>query len=96
MSGRRILLGISDNQGNSVAKSENGRYTVFVANRDLWQFDQGDGGRSSLVQVFSFRGEDQTDVRDNFACHNIKILSADDGGNVDFLIYGYMNRGAHE
>lgn len=96
VSGRRILLGISDNQGNSVAKSENGRYTVFVANRDLWQFDQGDGGRSSLVQVFSFCGEDQTDVRDNFACHNIKILSADDGGNVDFLIYGYMNRGTHE
>lgn len=97
VSGRRILLGIAGDSRIPVVKSGDGRYTAFVVNRDLWQFDRGsDGGRGSLVKVFSFRSEDQTNIRNNYDCHGIKILNVDDGGNVDFLIYGYMNRGVHE
>lgn len=25
-----------------------------------------------------------------------RILKADEGGSIDFVVYGYMNRGEHE
>ena len=28
--------------------------------------------------------------------HDIKLLSVENNGDVDFMVYGYMNRGAHE
>ena len=97
ISGKRILLGIAADPEITVKKSENERYTAFVVNRDLWQFDRGDKDHdASLMKLFSFRSEDQTDLRDNFDGHDIRILDVDDSGNVSFLVCGYMNRGIHE
>ena len=36
------------------------------------------------------------DARTLYDGHKIKILNVDEGGNVIFLVYGYMNRGRHE
>ena len=97
VSGKRILLGISNDDSVSAVKSEDGRYTAFVTARDLWLFDQGKGkSGSSLTRVFTFRGQDRTEIRNNFDRHDIKILNVDESGSVDFLLYGYMNRGLHE
>lgn len=97
VSGKRILLGISNDSAVSAVKSSSGKYTAFVSARDLWLFEQGTGrSASSLVRVFSFRGEDRTEMRSNYDSHDIRILNVDDSGNVDFLVYGYMNRGVHE
>lgn len=46
-SGKRILLGISDGEGMYAKKSENGRYTVFVTNRELWAYDREEGRQPS-------------------------------------------------
>ncbi len=35
-------------------------------------------------------------MRTNFNSHGVKILSVSEEGNIDFLVYGYMNRGNHE
>lgn len=97
VSGKRILLGIAEDAEMPAVRSENGRYTVFAVGRDLWQYDRGEDGRGeALTEIFSFRGQDRTDVRENFDNHEVRILRADDGGDVDFLVCGYMNRGRHE
>ena len=36
------------------------------------------------------------DIRENYDEHAIRILKADEGGSIDFVVYGYMNRGEHE
>ena len=36
------------------------------------------------------------DARTLYDGNRITILNADEGGNVTFLVYGYMNRGRHE
>ena len=36
------------------------------------------------------------DVRADYGKHNVKVLAASDEGDVDFLVYGYMNRGTYE
>lgn len=92
-SGRRILLGIGNDDVVSQAKSDNGQYQAFVFNRDLWCYDQGE---KQAEKIFSFRDIHDTSGRSSIRQHGIKILSVEDNGNVEFLVYGYMNRGNHE
>lgn len=90
--GSRIMLGIG-NGDFSIEKSEAERYTAFVALRELFLVDSSE---DSLVKVYTFRSGKDSGIRSNFYKHNIKIFRVDDDGNIDFLVYGYMNRGKHE
>ncbi|MEY8338613.1 hypothetical protein AALB16_11425 [Lachnospiraceae bacterium 62-35] len=91
-SGRRIVLGITNDEKIQVKKSENNRFLAFMTNRDLWFFDQEE---NRAVKIFSFRGsENEEEI--SYDRHSVKIINAQDNGNVDFLVYGYMNRGSHE
>ena len=91
--GKRILLGIIDPEEVRTAKSPSGNQIAYVVNRDLWTFDQkGEHG----VKVFSFRSKEDDRIRSGYDQHDIKILSVGDNGDVNFLVYGYMNRGIHE
>ena len=36
------------------------------------------------------------DIRENYQEHDIRILRVDEGGSLDFVVYGYMNCGEHE
>ena len=92
-SGKRIMLGITNDERVGVKPSSDGKILAFLANRDLWSYDQDD---RRAVKIFSFREEDETDVRGNYRQHDIRILNVEDDGDIDFLVYGYMNRGRHE
>lgn len=91
--GKRILLGITNDDRVGVERSPNGKILAYRANRDLWSYDQSE---RRGVKIFSFRGSDMKDLRNSYARHDIRILSVEDSGDVDFLVYGYMNRGNHE
>lgn len=92
-SGKRILLGITGDDSVRAVKSPKSRYIAFKTNGDLWTYDQTD---NNLVRVFTFDSSQDDGVRSNYDKHDIKILSANDDGSVDFLVYGYMNRGKYE
>ena len=88
----RIQLGIRDKK-IEYAVSEAGDVIAFVQEGELWCFDRIN---NKIVQVFSFRGAEGMDMRDNWDQHDIKIARVDEAGSVDFVVYGYMNRGNHE
>lgn len=88
----RIQLGIR-NPDIEYAVSETGDVVAFVQEGELWSFDRVN---HKIVQVFSFRGTEGIDERENWDQHDIKIARVDEAGSVDFVVYGYMNRGAHE
>ncbi len=90
--GKRINLGITNRDVLQTMKSSNGRYLVFKDDKELWSYDQT-GKRA--VNIFSFRSENDR-LRAGYDQHDIKILSVSDTGNIDFVVYGYMNRGRHE
>ena len=92
-SGKRIMLGISNQDEIRTAKSPSGDFLAYAVNRDLWTYDQS---REHAVKVFSFRSGEDDGLRSGYDQHDIKILSVKDNGDVDFLVYGYMNRGIHE
>lgn len=88
----KLLLGITG-EDVSMLESEDGNTVVFeVANR-LFSYDVAN---NKLTVIFSFYDEDNWDERTLYGDHAIKILDVDEGGNVLFALYGYMNRGRHE
>lgn len=53
-------------------------------------------GDGKVTQVFSFRKTENGDFRDSRVQHDIKIIRVSEEGDIDFVVYGYMNRGTHE
>lgn len=95
-SGKRIVLGVADGENLYAKKSANGRFMAFVNNRELWSYDTGGG---VIARVFAFGGADEKDLGDLRAIqdrHDVEILQVADNGDMEFLVYGYMNRGSHE
>lgn len=95
-SGKRILLGISDGEDVYAKKSADGRYAAYVNQRELWSYDSKEG---ISARIFAFGGSGETDLKDLRAMnahHGIEILEVSENGDLDFLVYGYMNRGIHE
>ena len=66
---------------------------AFIRNRELWFYDLE---KNEITKVFSFRQTDTDYIRDTYDQHNIRILNMDVEGNMDFMVYGYMNRGQYE
>ena len=88
----KIYLGITDNYVN-MQESTDGSMVAFVQNGALYAFRSVD---SRIIRVFSFADDKNPDERNDFNEHDIKILSVDETGNIQFMVYGYMNRGRHE
>ncbi|MCD8223154.1 MAG: hypothetical protein LUD07_13405 [Clostridiales bacterium] len=91
-SGKRLMIGIGNDDEISVTKSPDGQVLAFRANRDLWCYQQRE---RRAVRIFSFRSE-ENDLRSDHREHDIRILGVEDNGDMNFLVYGYHNRGSHE
>lgn len=89
----RLLLGIGSNENVTYLASDDNEKVCFVKNRQLWYYSYQ---ATAVTKVFSFQTEDGTDERAGYNQHDIHILTMDEEGNIDFLVYGYMNRGRHE
>lgn len=87
-----LNLGIV-NENLTYTYSEEGNQTAFVTTGELWSYNKEE---DKLYSVFSFLNQDYTNVRTNGGQHDIKILSLEENGDMDFLVYGYMSRGNHE
>ncbi len=88
----KILLGIVD-ENVPLVESTDGNIVLFqVANR-LCSYNVTTG---KMTVLFCFYDEKNADARTLYGQHKMKILDVDEGGNVHFAVYGYMNRGRHE
>ncbi len=93
VSGNTINLGIRSDNVDFKA-NETGNVICFVQQGELWSYNQVE---NKMTQVFSFRSQEGMDIRENYNEHDIRILrTTDEGGSIDFVVYGYMNRGEHE
>lgn len=88
----KILLGITD-ENVGMMESADGNTVVFS---DMGQLLSYNAATNRLTVIFSFYDKDNADRRTLYDNHGIKILDVDEGGNVKFAVYGYMNRGRHE
>lgn len=87
-----LLLGVRSKDVDYLT-NEDGSVTAFTQNGDLWSYVPDTG---KFVEIFTFRKDTESDFRDARVEHDIKLLSVENNGDVHFMVYGYMNRGAHE
>lgn len=87
-----IQLGIRS-EDVEFQENEAGTIVAFVQEGELWCYNEVE---NNLAKVFSFRGYEGIDSRENNGNHEIKVVSIDEAGSVDYIVYGYMNRGTHE
>ena len=87
-----LLLGVRSKDVDYLT-NEDGSVTAFTQNGDLWSYVPDTG---KFVEIFTFRKNTESDFRDARVEHDIKLLSVENNGDVHFMVYGYMNRGAHE
>jgi hypothetical protein len=85
-----IAFGIQSEEPNYL-KNDEENVVAFVRQGQLWSYDFGQN-RLSLVYGF----EDGDDARGFYQAHDFRLLDVDDSGSMDFLVYGYMNRGRYE
>ncbi|MDE7250191.1 MAG: hypothetical protein K2N82_09970, partial [Lachnospiraceae bacterium] len=88
----KIMLGITG-EDIPLKESDGGNVVSFVTGNRLYSYNLTD---NKLALLFGFYNEENMDSRTLYDGHKIKILNIDEGGNVIFLVYGYMNRGRHE
>ncbi|MCM1058001.1 MAG: hypothetical protein NC517_10400 [Firmicutes bacterium] len=88
----KILLGIADADVDML-ESEDGNIVLFETANRLFSYDVIN---NKLTVIFGFYDSGNADRRTIYGQHSIKILDVDEGGNAQFAVYGYMNRGRHE
>ena len=91
----KINLGITSKNVQYVT-SQTGEIIAFAQQGDLWSYNTS---VNKLTQIFSFRQFDdieEPDERNAISLHDFKIIRVEENGDMDFVVYGYMNRGENE
>lgn len=88
----KIMLGIIS-EDVTLYESDGGNILAFVVGNRLYSYNVVD---NKMALLFGFYNQENQDERTLYAGNRIKILTVDEGGNVTFLVYGYMSRGRHE
>lgn len=89
----QLKFGITDKPDVDYRLDEVNKNIAFVRNRDLWYYETKE---NRMRRIFSFFGEDFQDERTSYDNHALKLLRMEDGGDLYFIVYGYMNRGVYE
>lgn len=88
----KISLGITSNDIQFV-ESDGGSIFAFVNANRLYSYNVAE---NKMALIYSFYDKNNADARTMYDHNDIRILSVDETGNVQFIVYGYMNRGRHE
>lgn len=93
LSGDEFKLGITRNTNTDYVATSDRSKIAFVRDGQLWYYNSA---LNSVISVFSFKQDNTDYIRDVYDKHNIRIIRMDDLGNLDFVVYGYMNAGEYE
>ena len=88
-----VELGVVSRDQLPLCYKQNETYGAFAFDGELWEYNNAD---NSAVRVFSFKQENDDGVRTYYNEHDFQIVYLGENGNLDFLVYGYMNRGPQE
>ena len=93
VSQNQFKLGVSNDTELEFFTNSDSSMLAFVRNKELWHYNMAE---NQVSQVFSLRNDDE--VREGRSCeeYDIRILNLYENGDISFMVYGYMGRGAYE
>lgn len=86
-------IGIANEENVELVTNADGSKIAFIREGALWYYSLAE---NKAVCVFSFLSDKEDYLRNAYDQHSIRIVNMDDSGNIDFTVYGYMNRGDYE
>lgn len=88
----RVNLGVAK-KTVQYRTNKNADIVAFVQNGDLWSYNSS---ADKMSRAYSMRSLEEGDERDDYLGHDIKIIRVEESGDIDFVVYGYMNKDIHE
>lgn len=86
-------LGMQKDENLEMAYNQEKDRVAFVVSGELWSYYLTE---NTATRVFSFRRDSEDFARAYYDQHDIRIINIDEEGNMDFMVYGYMNQGDYE
>lgn len=87
-----ILLGINPSD-NDIKVSDSGSCIGFTNAGEVYTYNSHS---DKITKIYGYIDKDITDLRQNNDEHKVRIIKAEEAGNVDFAVIGYVNKGEHE
>ena len=91
--GNVLTLGIQDQSKIQLKECDGGSIFALTVGKRLFSYNIDEG---KMALLFSFYDRDNMDERTVYDNHQVFILNVEESGNIQFAVYGYMNRGRHE
>lgn len=89
----RLYLGVTDLSNIEKKESENKQFFVLKKGKAVFLYDNIE---KKIINVFSNRINDKNSFIRTSQEYDIKLMSINNNGDVQFLLYGYNSRGNNE
>lgn len=93
LSQNQFKLGVTGEVGLEFLTNSDASQLAFVRNKELWHYNMAE---NTLSKVFSFRRKNEAEEGLSCDQYDIRILKLYDGGDISFMVYGYMGKGEYE
>ena len=93
LSQNQFKLGVTADTGMGLVTNSDASQLAFVRNKELWHYNMAE---NTLSKVFSFRAENEAEEGLSYDQYDVRILKLYDGGDISFMVYGYMGKGEYE
>lgn len=95
LSRSEFKMGISNKDNIDIVTSADNGNIAFVRQGELWYYNLAE---NKAIRVFTFLSDENKEdyIRSSYDQHSIRITNMADNGEMDFLVYGYINRGDYE
>ena len=93
LSQNQLKLGVTGDTSMELLTNSDASQLAFVRNKELWHYNMAE---NTLSKVFSFRKENEAEEGLSCDQYDVRILKLYDGGDISFMVYGYMGKGEYE
>lgn len=93
LSQNQFKLGVTADTDMELLTNSDASQLAFVRNKELWHYNMAE---NTLSKVFSFRKENEAAEGLSYDQYDVRILKLYEGGDISFMVYGYMGKGEYE
>lgn len=93
LSMNQFKLGITNDTEMKLYTNADSSQLAFIRNKELWHYNLAE---NTLSKVFSFRRENEAETGISCEQYDVRILKLYEGGDISFMVYGYMGSGEYE
>ena len=93
LSQNQLKLGVTGDVDMELLTNADASQLAFVRNKELWHYNMAE---NTLSKVFSFRKANEAEEGLSYDQYDVRILKLYEGGDISFMVYGYMGQGEYE